>query len=72
MAETKPLLEIKRRREKLVKTLRREAKMLERKKKKSVTEGGGAKKKVRAEKTIKGRMAKVRPNLICSVSNTFP
>ena len=71
-AETKPLLEIKRKREKVVKTLRREAKMLERKKKKSMTLEGGAKKKEKAEKTIKGRMAKVRLHLVPSISDTFP
>ena len=59
MADTTPLLEIKQKREKVVKALRREAKILERKKKKSKTTEGGAKKKVKAEKTIKDRMAKV-------------
>ena len=71
MAETKPLLEMKRKREKVMKTLRKEAKMLERKKK-SMTAEGRAKKKVKAEKTIKDRMAKVRLHLSFQVSNTFP
>ena len=72
MAQTEPLLEIKRKREKVVKTLRREAKMLQRKKKKITTTEGGAKKKVKAEKTIKGRMAKVNLHLVASISETFP